>query len=511
MGIEIFDAPAEIEQFQTDHPISHLMLLIWQSREDLRNAFNLNTKTGQEAFISWYDFTVIRKHDTFHSDSTQTNLLYSRLVSAEFTLSKASRWLPKPVRNKAKHFWLWLISRAGWLTAKSARNHDKPTLRTETKPSLTGLPLHEGEPGANLVGYAHAELGMGEHVRMTAAALSETDVPFGVVDFGAGTTSRKNTSLDHGTLIDSNKHKVNIFHVSPDQILPAYLHFGRGFFDRRYNIGYPFWELSKFPQEWVPSMQLLDEVWAPTTFIQVALTGAMGRAVQHMPVGVVLPKIPKLGRDYFGIPADHFLFFFAFDCYSFIDRKNPYAIVDAFKVAFPLGNEKTGLIIKAMNAKESSESWMRLVSDIGSDKRIKLINETMDKTKLLSFKSECDCYISLHRAEGLGLGPMEAMLLGKPVIVTNYSGNTDYAKPDNSCLVNYSLIPVQEGQYLFHENQVWADPDVEHAAWHMIRLANDPELCISLGKRAAAFVSTNFSPSHCGQLYKHRLQELGML
>jgi glycosyltransferase involved in cell wall biosynthesis len=290
------------------------------------------------------------------------------------------------------------------------------------------------------------------------------------------------------------------------------LYLGKGFFERRYNIGYPFWELSKFPRAWIPPMQLLlDEVWAPSTFIQKALAEALGKAVPYMPVGVVLPKVPKLGREHFGLPADQYIFFFAFDCYSFIDRKNPYAVVAAFKKAFHLGNEKVGLIMKAMNAKESSENWKRLILDIGGDKRIRLINETMDKLELLSFKSECDCYISLHRAEGLGLGPLESMLLGKPVILTNYSGSTDYANEDNSCLVDYSLIPIQEGQYVFHENQVWADPDVEHAAWHMKRLASDPELGIALGKKAAAFIAAKYNPARCGQLYKQRLQELGML
>lgn len=507
MGIEIFDAPAEIEQFQSDRPISRLMLLIWQSRKDLQNAFDLNTQAGQEAFINWYD----AEHSTLRSKATRTITFYSLLMGVESRLFRASRWLPESIRKKAKHFWFMLLANAARIASGSARSQERQVRRATAGHDLTTLPLYEGEPGVNLIGYAHAELGLGEHVRMSAASLSEAGVPFGVVDFGDGTISRQRASLDHGSLINTNKHKVNIFNINANQIIPVYLHLGRRFFERRYNIGYPFWELSRFPQEWIQPMEFLDEVWAPTTFIQKALTEALGKAIPHMPVCVVLPNIPRLGRGYFGIPEDQYLFFFAFDCYSFIDRKNPYAVIAAFKKAFPIGNEKVGLIMKAMNAKESSESWQKLVRDIGGDKRIRLINETMDKAMLLSFKSECDCYISLHRAEGLGLGPLEAMLLGKPVIVTNYSGNTDYATADNSCLVDYSLIPVQEGQYILHENQVWADPDVEHAAWHMKRLVDDPGFGIALGKKAAAFVSANFSPAHCGQLYKKRLQELGLL
>lgn len=511
MAIEKLDAPAEIEQFHSDRPISNLMLLIWYSRKDLQNAFDLNNKAGQEAFISWYDVSVNREYGISPAEATQLPTHYSRLMGLELWLSRASQWLPGIVRNKAKHVWLRLMTKAARVSSRSSSSQEWQVKQAENKPGLIELPLYGGDPGVNLIGYAHAEVGMGEHVRMSAASLSETDVPFGVVDFSAGSPSRQKASLDHGMLIDSNKYKVNLFHVNADQMMRTYLQLGKGFFERRYNIGYPFWELSRFPREWIPAMQLLDEVWAPSTFIQETLTGVHGKAVPYMPVGVVLPKIPKLGRNHFRIPDDHYIFFSTFDFFSFIERKNPYAVVAAFKRAFPLGNEKVGLIMKVMNAKESSESWKRLVREIGGDKRIRLINETMNKAELLSFKSECDCYISLHRAEGLGLGPLEAMLLGKPVIVTNYSGNTDYANPDNSCLVDYTLIPVQEGQYVFHENQVWADPDVEHAAWHMKRLAGDHQLGVSIGKIAADFVSDHFSPARCGNLYKQRLQELGML
>lgn len=528
MAIGKFDAPAKIEQFHRDRPISNLMILIWQSRKDLQRAFDLQTMAGQEGYIAWYDVSVGREYGITPSNTTESakdssdcnagqaskppsHSLYLRLRGLEPRLSRASQWLPVIVRNKARHVWLQLMTKAALATTGSARSQGERLQRDETKSAPPELQQYEGYPGVNIIGYARTESGMGEHVRMSAAALAETDVPFSVVNFDVGIPSRQKASLDHESLCDSNKYKTNLFHVNADQMLATYLHFGKSFFEQRCNIGYPFWELSRFPQEWVPPMQLLDEVWAPSTFIQEALTCALGKSVPYMPVSIVLPKIYKFGRKHFCIPLDRYLFFSTFDFFSYIDRKNPWAAVAAFMRAFPIGSEKVGLVIKVMNADESSESWKRLVCEIGGDKRIRLINETMDKVVLLSLKSECDCYISLHRAEGLGRGPLEAMLLGKPVIVTNYSGNTDYTKPDNSCLVNFSLIPVQEGQYLFHENQVWADPDVEHAAWYMKRLVKDPVFGISLGEKSADFVSAHFSPARCGHLYKQRLKELGML
>ncbi|MDR0267612.1 hypothetical protein [Paenibacillus sp.] len=54
----------------------------------------------------------------------------------------------------------------------------------------------------------------------------------------------------------------------------------------------------------------------------------------------------------------------------------------------------------------------------------------------------------------------EAMYLGKPVIGTNWSGNTDFMDRDNSCVVDYSLIKVGEDYGPYKHHQLWAEPDM---------------------------------------------------
>ena len=164
-----------------------------------------------------------------------------------------------------------------------------------------------------------------------------------------------------------------------------------------------------------------------------------------------------------------------------------------------------------MNGNEDDDGWQRLKEISLRDKRIFLVNKMMARDELLSLKLACDCYVSLHRSEGLGFGPMEAMLLGKPTIVTNYSGNTDYSRKDNSCLVDYSLIPVQEGEYAHCIDQTWAEPDIEHAAVYMKMLANDINLSGKIGRTAQEFIIANHSPARCGALYRQRLDQLGLL
>ena len=52
----------------------------------------------------------------------------------------------------------------------------------------------------------------------------------------------------------------------------------------------------------------------------------------------------------------------------------------------------------------------------------------------------CDCFVSLHRSEGFGLAMAEAMALGKPVIATNWSGNTDFMNPHNAACIDFRLV-----------------------------------------------------------------------
>jgi len=517
MGIEIIYQDADIQQLLEDRRINKLMHMIWMSREDLQIAFDISTYQGQQGLFNWYASSAFREYGIepgafdFLTKSTERSApspktgYYHLLMRMESRLARLARRLPNSVRSSGKSLWLRFLSMSvRSLSDACPQNAYSPRISNDSVEAL-------GVPGANLIGYALAESGMGEHVRMSAASFASTNVGFNVVNFNHGVPSRQKASLDHGKLSTRNTYRTNIFHINADQLLNVYVTQGEKFFHNRFNVSYPFWELSKLPEEWILPLNLMDEVWAPTKFIQDTLSRALNKAVPHMPVSIELPEVKKRSRRYFGIPENSYAFFCTFDFFSYIHRKNPWAVVNAFRKAFPNGNENVTLVIKVMNGNEKDTGWRELKEISMNDKRITLINKTLTKDDLISLKLECDCYVSLHRAEGLGRGPMEAMLLGKPTIVTNYSGNTDYSKKDNSCLVDYSLIPVQEGQYLHYRGQVWADPDVEHAAWYMKRLVADVELGAHLGQTAKQFVSTNFSPAKCGEIYKQHLGKLGLI
>jgi len=127
-------------------------------------------------------------------------------------------------------------------------------------------------------------------------------------------------------------------------------------------------------------------------------------------------------------------------------------------------------------------------------------------------QSVCDAYVSLHRSEGLGLGLAECMMQGKPAIATRWSGNLDFMTSDNSALVDYALVPVGEGEYpMSNPGDLWAEPDVEHAARLMRRMVDDRAWREGLAVRGRHDVRETLSPARTAERIRARLVEVGAL
>lgn len=498
MPIDDLVREADIPQLIPQKGISRLMLIIWWSRDDLRRAFDLTTPDGQSGFIEWYEKRALAEYGlppitpVPGQVPVQPNATFHRL-KARLTGRKAIRWLPASIRRK-------LLRLAARIFASTTEDL---ALKAESQ-------FEQATPGANLIGYAHGVLGMGEHVRMTARALGTTDIKAGVVNFSVGVMNREQSQPDDLTLITTNHFKANIFHVNADQMLVAYGNLGPDFFRGRYNIGYWAWELERCPDNWIPVIDMVDEIWAPSRFIQDCFTKVTQKPVTFMPLCVELPAFVRRSRAYFRLPEKDFLFLFMFDFMSYIDRKNPAAAIHAFLTAFPDRTDRAGLVIKVMNVDPAHPRWMELVELMRLDPRIHLINDVMSRPDILALVDSCDSFLSLHRSEGFGRGPAEAMYLGKPVIVTNYSGNTDFTTSENSLLVDYDLINILPGQYAFPDNQRWANPHVEHAAAHMRRLFDFPDFACTLGLKGQSYIKEHFSAEATGRIMRNRLSHLNL-
>ena len=242
-----------------------------------------------------------------------------------------------------------------------------------------------------------------------------------------------------------------------------------------------YWETEDVPAEWVPKLQWPAEVWAPTRFLADAFAKVVRVPVVPMLPGVELPPFPALPRARFGLRDDRFVFLFAFDMNSTLERKNPLGLIAAFRRAFAK-TEPVDLVVKVSRG-ESDPASFALLRDACADAGVILLNETLPRAEVLALFAACDCYASLHRAEGFGLGLAEAMLLGKPVIATDYSGNRDFTTPETSFLVNATRATCDTATGPYPAGAVWADPDIGHAAAQLRRVFDHPAAARAVGAR----------------------------
>lgn len=366
-------------------------------------------------------------------------------------------------------------------------------------------------PGVNLIGYARAEMGIGEACRSLARALTAARVDFGLINYTYGNPARMNDLTWAHKETDAAAYRTNLIVVNADQLPHLYRVLGPGVLGKRYNIGQWAWELPEFPDEWCYCFDYLDEIWVCSNFVANSIAPKSPIPVLRMPLAIELACEELLGRDHFGLPADKYLFLAMYDSNSVLMRKNPQAAIEAFKRFFTRRAEPAGLVIKVHNAQGRPEEVACLREIIAGYDNIYLITETLARGELNSLLACVDCFVSLHRSEGFGLVLAEAMFLGKPVIATDWSGNTDFMKPDNSCPVRYELVRLTQDYPPYKAGQIWAEPDVEHAGQYMRRLFEDQAWAREIARAGQHTIKTEYSPAAVGEMIRRRLAARDLL
>ncbi|MEK4981423.1 glycosyltransferase family 4 protein [Bacillus sp. FSL K6-6540] len=361
------------------------------------------------------------------------------------------------------------------------------------------------EKGVNLLGYSRAEMGIGESCRIAANSMDSAGIPFGIINF-KGTNSARMSDLTWSSKeIGEPKYNINVFHINAEQMLEVYAQYGNSLFQNRYNIGFWHWELPDFPDEWLEAFELVDEIWVPSTFVADSIAMKSPVPVVKIPHSIQVNINEVRGREFFGLPDGVFLFLSMYDVKSYQERKNPKASIEAFKKAFKPEDSSVGLVLK-VNSYNSSKTELDELDELISDyQNIYLIKDTISRNDINALISIIDCFISLHRSEGFGLGLAEAMFLGKPVIGTNWSSNTDFMNTSNSCLVDYHIVQVGKDYGPYKAYQSWADPDLTHAAFFMKKLVTDTSYYNHIAEKGREYIRTNYSPEEVGQLINRRL------
>jgi glycosyltransferase involved in cell wall biosynthesis len=294
-------------------------------------------------------------------------------------------------------------------------------------------------------------------------------------------------------------------HLNADTAFFDYLLLREHGLERGYTIGYWAWELAKFPEEWQSSFAFVEEVWVASRFAYEAIAPATTKPVFLMPPAVAIPAPePGLKRADFGLPDDKFIFYFSFDFRSYTSRKNPRAAIAAFRRAFPRGDAPVCLALKTIGSRWKPEDRDALIETVRGDPRILVIDQELARPRAVALVALTDCFVSLHRSEGFGRGPAEAMLLGRPVITTDYSGTRDFCTAETALLVGGELVPVDQDEYPGADGQVWAEPDIGEAAAAMRRIAGDRPLAERLGRAGRVRIRELYDPHVVGARYLAR-------
>ncbi|MFO1413390.1 MAG: glycosyltransferase [Burkholderiales bacterium] len=357
-------------------------------------------------------------------------------------------------------------------------------------------------PGVNVIGYLTAESGVGESARSMLRILKAAGIPVNAIDFRIGNVSRKGETIP-GVAKADELYGINLFHINADQMFVARDGLGPSLFAGRYNVGCWAWELSAFPDVFVPALALVDEVWTLSSFAQQAIALKSAVPVLRVPCSIEAPAVAP-DRTKFGLEPDTVVFFAMCDVLSVPERKNPLGVVEAFARAFP-GRERVRLVLKVGNIEAQPDLYSRLRSAADADPRIMLIIGYLTRPELWSLMVTIDCFVSLHRAEGFGLGMAEAMACGKAVIATGYSGNTDFTRPGNSLVVDYALATLKRDLGPYRRGEHWAEPNLDSAAAAMREVAESADLRHRLGERGLDTVASELSPPALASPVRERL------
>ncbi len=359
-------------------------------------------------------------------------------------------------------------------------------------------------PGLNVIGFLRGELGLGEIARKFVSAAEHAGIPTSTVTYDRLGHRQEHEFEDRGP--GDAPYDTNLICANAAQLPALRDDLGADVLAGRYTIGVWFWEIPHFPANCRDSFDLVDEVWVASEFTRAAVAAEATKPVHVAPIPLEPPPAPALGRDALGL-EDGFLFLFVFDYYSVNARKNPIGLVEAFKRAFA-PNEGPRLLVKSVNGEHRRDALRRLQAAAAGRSDIGIVDGYLSAHERDALIAACDCYVSLHRSEGLGLTMAEAMSLAKPVIATGYSGNLTFMDEQNSYLVRHGFTTTPPGCEPYVPGVEWAEPDLDHAAELMRWVYDHPEEARTVGERARRDLVEKHSLERTGEFMRRRLEEI---
>lgn len=369
----------------------------------------------------------------------------------------------------------------GHISPASKKRYLAHLLRGQVRAVAAAPGAAPREP-VSLIGLFSLQIGLSQTVRLLADSLQAAGIDVRRLDcseiLATDETSRSRTALEvapDGTLV---------FCVNPPELYKLFRHYGPDICAGKRLVGYWWWELDRLPADWRRWAACMHEIWVSSEFLHEVFSRELpGKIVRLVPLPIAAPAPSPLTRADFDLPADRFIVLAAFDLQSGRVRKNPEGAIVAFRRAFP-DPDAAHLVLKVTGSGSAPQDAARLRALVAGMPNVTLIDRFLPAADLSALVGLSDVFLSLHRAEGLGLFLAEAMWLGRPIVATGWSGVLQLVDDSHAMLVRYAKVPVRPGEYAWvPAGAQWAEPDLDHAAECLRRLAADPGLRAELGRR----------------------------
>lgn len=356
--------------------------------------------------------------------------------------------------------------------------------------------------------------GYGQASRGYILALHKLGIPITLAP-----VSFEKTKPDHGkygdtlrSLVDKKiDYDVVIIHTTPE-------FYSRLREEGKTNIAYTIWETDSLHKDWPKYINdsvdkvLVGSKWNKGIFKHSGVT---------IPVGVVPHGIEVSEFDGIepygisGVSDDAYVFY---DIFQWTERKNPMDLIKAYWFAFQ-NDEDVVLVLKTYRSDYSDKEkdvirntlkGLKRIMPMDKYPKIYLIPNMLSRDEILGLHKRGNCFVSLDRGEGFGLPGFEAGTVGNPIIITGFGGATEYAKTDNSYLVDYQPTPVfgMIWSPWYRGDQCWAEPNVIHGAERMKHVYNNQKEAEEVGNTLKKDIEKKFSWKKVG---KRMIKEIGMV
>ncbi len=476
-------------------------VLTYLAREDLWQAMPLAlTPAGARDFIVWCG-----QHGASWGATVASAIASLRKLHREpdYGLALSYRFRPTWQRDYPT-----ALSQNGWpsflaAVAKQTGCNGR-WLRSSQCPS--DMPLSVAEPGGvNLIAAWRYVSGLQEEATQFRRALEAANRPLALR--ATPSPPRMGSHAERG-YEDFEQHAITIVKAGAMEPFDAtFIH--SGLYPRMgvYRIAAWSWELEQFPKQQLATATLANEFWTPSEFSAMGLRAVVqDRPVVVMPPAVTVPAVQPLPRSKVNAADDQTLFLFTFDLSSVLERKNPLGLLAAFRQAFTTSRDAK-LLLKINRADAFPEQFAR-IQEAAVGLNVEFLTGVWPRQHLMELFAACDCFVSLHRSEGFGYTLAEAMLLGKPVIATDYSATAEFLTADTGLSVGFKFVELKEDYGPYKAGNVWAEPEIPHAAERMHWVHSHREEARQIGTRAAAAVAERFSVEAFKQRLLNRLKQI---